>query len=71
MKYKFNAHTPPKDTDDWHELKAHLGKVSKLAEKFAEKFQAGKLGKYAGLWHDLEDVWKYGEYRMFKQVYVA
>ena len=61
MKYKFNAHTPPKDTDDWHELKAHLGKVSKLAEKFAEKFQAGKLGKYAGLWHDLEDVWKYGE----------
>ena len=53
MKYKFNAHTPGKGTDDWHELQAHLNKVSKLAEKFADKFQAGKLGKYAGLWHDL------------------
>jgi CRISPR-associated endonuclease/helicase Cas3 len=53
MKYQFNAHTPSKGTNDWHELKAHLGKVSKLAEKFADKFQAGKLGKYAGLWHDL------------------
>jgi CRISPR-associated endonuclease/helicase Cas3 len=53
MKYKFNAHTPSKGTNDWHELKAHLGKVSKLAEKFADKFEAGELGKYAGLWHDL------------------
>jgi CRISPR-associated endonuclease/helicase Cas3 len=53
MKYQFNAHTPSKGTNDWHELKAHLGKVSKLAEKFADKFEAGELGKYAGLWHDL------------------
>jgi CRISPR-associated endonuclease/helicase Cas3 len=53
MKYQFNAHTPSKGTNDWHELKAHLGKVSKLAEKFADKFDAGELGKYAGLWHDL------------------
>jgi CRISPR-associated endonuclease/helicase Cas3 len=53
MKYQFNAHTPPKDTDTWHELKQHLGKVAKLAEQFADKFQAGQLGYYAGLWHDL------------------
>jgi CRISPR-associated endonuclease/helicase Cas3 len=53
MKYQFNAHTPPKDTAKWHELKQHLGKVAKLSERFADKFQAGKLGYYAGLWHDL------------------
>ncbi len=53
MKYQFNAHTPSKGTDDWHQLKDHLGKVAKLAEKFADKFQAGELGRYAGLWHDL------------------
>jgi CRISPR-associated endonuclease/helicase Cas3 len=53
MKYQFNAHTPSKDTDTWHELKEHLDEVAKLAEQFADKFKAGKLGKYAGLWHDL------------------
>lgn len=53
MKYKFNAHTPSKATNDWHELKQHLGKVANLAKGFADKFQAGKLGYYAGLWHDL------------------
>jgi CRISPR-associated endonuclease/helicase Cas3 len=53
MKYQFNAHTPSKGTDKWHELKEHLDEVSKLAERFADKFKAGKLGKYAGLWHDL------------------
>jgi CRISPR-associated endonuclease/helicase Cas3 len=53
MKYQFNAHTPGKGNDKWHELKAHLGKVAKLTEKFANKFSAGKLGYYAGLWHDL------------------
>lgn len=53
MKYKFNAHTPGKGNDQWHELKQHLGKVANLAEGFADKFKAGKLGYYAGLWHDL------------------
>jgi CRISPR-associated endonuclease/helicase Cas3 len=53
MKYKFNAHTPGKGDDKWHELKQHLGDVANLTEKFADKFNAGKLGKYAGLWHDL------------------
>jgi CRISPR-associated endonuclease/helicase Cas3 len=53
MKYKFNAHTPGKGDDKWHELKQHLGDVANLAEGFANKFSAGKLGKYAGLWHDL------------------
>jgi CRISPR-associated endonuclease/helicase Cas3 len=53
MKYKFNAHTPGKGDDKWHELKQHLYDVATLAEEFASKFSAGKLGKYAGLWHDL------------------
>jgi CRISPR-associated endonuclease/helicase Cas3 len=53
MQYKFNAHTPPKGEDKWHELKEHLGDVANLAEEFADKFKAGKLGYYAGLWHDL------------------
>jgi hypothetical protein len=44
MKYKFNAHTPGKGDDRWHELKEHLGDVAKLTEGFANKFEAGKLG---------------------------
>jgi CRISPR-associated endonuclease/helicase Cas3 len=53
MKYQFNAHTPPQNTDKWHELKDHLTEVAKLSQKFADKLKAGTLGKYAGLWHDL------------------
>jgi CRISPR-associated endonuclease/helicase Cas3 len=49
----FAAHTPPKDSKTWHELKAHLSKVARRARKIAEKFGAGELGYYAGLWHDL------------------
>ena len=56
MTSNFFAHTPPKDSKDsnkWHGLKEHLSKVAKLAEISANKLQAGKLGYYAGLWHDL------------------
>ena len=53
MKYRFNAHTPAKNSDEWHELKDHLDKVANLSEGFANKLNAGKLGYYAGLWHDL------------------
>ena len=59
MTSNFFAHTPPKDSKDskdsnkWHKLKEHLSKVAKLAEISASKLQAGKLGYYAGLWHDL------------------
>jgi CRISPR-associated endonuclease/helicase Cas3 len=49
----FYAHTPPQDSDNFHPLKAHLSKVAKKAEEFAEKFKAGKIAYYAGLWHDL------------------
>jgi CRISPR-associated endonuclease/helicase Cas3 len=49
----FYAHTPPEGSDDFHPLKAHLSKVAKKAEEFADKFQAGKIAYYAGLWHDL------------------
>lgn len=53
MKYQFNAHTPPPNTDKWHELKEHLSDVAALTSKFTDKFKAGELGYYAGLWHDL------------------
>ena len=56
MTSNFFAHTPPKDSKDsneWHGLKEHLSKVAKLAEISANKLQAGELGYYAGLWHDL------------------
>ena len=47
------AHTPPKNSHKWHPLKFHLLKVANLAEVLANKFNAGKLAYYAGLWHDL------------------
>jgi CRISPR-associated endonuclease/helicase Cas3 len=53
MKHQFNAHTPVKGEDRWHKLKEHLDDVAELTERFANKFEAGKLGYYAGLWHDL------------------
>jgi CRISPR-associated endonuclease/helicase Cas3 len=49
----FCAHTPSKDSDEWHSLQAHLEKVADRAEKLADKFKAGKIAYYAGLWHDL------------------
>lgn len=65
----FFAHTPAEDKkiassqilretcdnrlENWHSLKAHLSKVSVIAKKSADKFNAGKLAHYAGLWHDL------------------
>lgn len=53
MKPQFAAHTPPKDSEIWHDLKHHLNKVAARAKKIADKFSAGELGYYAGLWHDL------------------
>ena len=49
----FSAHTPPQNSTKWHPLKCHLFKVAKLAKKFGNKFNAGELAYYAGLWHDL------------------
>ena len=49
----FHAHTPSKNSEKWHLLEYHLSKVAKLAEIFGDKFNAGKLAYYAGLWHDL------------------
>jgi CRISPR-associated endonuclease/helicase Cas3 len=53
MKPEFAAHTPPKDSDRWHGLQKHLSKVAVKAQTYANKFDAGILGYYAGLWHDL------------------
>jgi CRISPR-associated endonuclease/helicase Cas3 len=52
-KPKFAAHTPSQSSGKWHELKHHLHKVAIRAKDLAEKFEAGELGYYAGLWHDL------------------
>lgn len=62
----FVAHTPPDNKpNQWHPLKAHLSKVASKSRKFAEKFGAGELGQYAGLWHDL------GKYNPRFQQYLA
>jgi CRISPR-associated endonuclease/helicase Cas3 len=54
MKPLFAAHTPSDDRPgQWHDLKAHLGKVAAKAKAFATKFNAGELAYFAGLWHDL------------------
>jgi CRISPR-associated endonuclease/helicase Cas3 len=53
MKPQFAAHTPPDKSDQWHELKHHLQDVADGAYLYADKFGAGELGRYAGLWHDL------------------
>lgn len=54
MKTLFFAHTPSSDRPDvWHGLKEHLQAVAYDAETKANKFKAGRLGYYVGLWHDL------------------
>jgi len=51
---EFAAHTPSEDQpDQWHPLKQHLCKVAIKSKQFAEKFGAGEIGYYGGLWHDL------------------
>src|SRR4030042_3724658 len=49
------AHTP-NDKGEWHYLKDHLQKVAELARGFADKFGAGDLAYWIGLWHDLGKV---------------
>jgi CRISPR-associated endonuclease Cas3-HD len=46
------AHTP-NDKGEWHYLKDHLQKVAEIAKSFAEKFGAGDMAHWIGLWHDL------------------
>ena len=46
------AHTP-NNKGEWHYLKDHLQKVAEIAKSFAEKFGAGDLAYWIGLWHDL------------------
>ncbi len=46
------AHTP-NSSRKWHDLQEHLEGVADKAKVYAEKFGAGELGYYAGLWHDL------------------
>jgi CRISPR-associated endonuclease/helicase Cas3 len=46
------AHTP-NDKGDWHELGDHLEGVANCAKQFADKFHAGDLAYWIGLWHDL------------------
>ncbi len=55
LKPEFSARTPSDDRpdDDWHGLKEHLQDVADRAQMMAEKLNAGRLGYYAGLWHDL------------------
>lgn len=36
-----------------HRLSDHLKEVARLAKDFADKFVAGELAYWAGLWHDV------------------
>jgi len=49
---EYYAHTP-NDNGEWHLLDKHLKGVGKMAEGFANKFGAGNLAYWIGLWHDL------------------
>ena len=46
------AHTP-NDKGNWHGLSDHLEEVARYAKQFADKFHAGDLAYWIGLWHDL------------------
>ena len=46
------AHTP-NDKGQWHRLDDHLKEVASLAHGFADKFGAGELAYWVGLWHDV------------------
>jgi CRISPR-associated endonuclease/helicase Cas3 len=46
------AHTP-NDKGEWHKLDKHLLDVAEMAQSFANKFEAGDLAYWSGLWHDL------------------
>jgi CRISPR-associated endonuclease/helicase Cas3 len=49
----YYAHsTDTTDKSDWQHLSVHLLNVAKLAESFADAFNAGRWGRYAGLLHD-------------------
>lgn len=58
------AHVRTEPAVVFHELEAHLRKVSGLASAFASAFGSGSWAAYAGLWHDL------GKYRDGFQRYI-
>jgi len=53
MTQKYYAHSkegePP---SEWQPLDKHLKNVAKMAQSFAEVFEAGNWGYLAGLWHN-------------------
>lgn len=49
---EFYAHTP-NDKGEWHKLDEHLQDVARMAQGFANKFEAGDVAYWSGLWHDL------------------
>ncbi|KIH76344.1 CRISPR-associated helicase, Cas3 family [Geoalkalibacter ferrihydriticus] len=50
---EYYAHsTANQDKSDWQTLPDHLANVARLAEKFADVFNAGEWGRCAGLLHD-------------------
>lgn len=53
MDTAFYAHsTDSQDKSDWQPLAEHLEGVARLSEGFAEVFEAGDWGRFAGLLHD-------------------
>lgn len=58
------AHSPNIRGED-HFLRDHLSAVARTAKRFAEKFGAGDLAYWVGLWHDL------GKFHTDFQKYIA
>jgi CRISPR-associated endonuclease/helicase Cas3 len=52
-KKEYYAHTPAKNSDEWHLLADHLQETARLAGEFAGEFNAKELSYVAGLLHDL------------------
>lgn len=52
MLKRLYAHTP-NEKGEWHYLDVHLKEVAETAAELADKFGAGELAKWIGLWHDL------------------
>lgn len=53
MKPKYPVAHTPNAAGCWHSLEEHLGNVATQARSYADKFNAGELAYFAGLWHDL------------------
>ena len=59
MTEKYYAHSlDEKPPSEWQPLEEHLNNVAERARSFADVFGAGEWGYLAGLWHDMESIFR-------------